>query len=202
LQPKGLITLNLDKFAGEAMAAANPGRVVTPVYGMELAQKWSTLLYAPQYLVYLHGDLSDPSNWVVTMDQFNKLMDSKMHQHFLFSLYSQHLVLFVGLGLQDIALSSRLLELKRENFRPPGLYWLTTRLDPETAKWADANDVSFLPIRLLPTPAKCGVRPFPGVKPVEGWRDRATRYSEQRAERVKGIEAPIESKGELVEVGL
>ena len=59
-----------------------------------------------------------------------------------------------------------------------------------------------LPIRLLPTPAKCGVRPFPGVKPVEGWRDRATRYSEQRAERVKGIEAPIESKGELVEVGL
>ena len=59
-----------------------------------------------------------------------------------------------------------------------------------------------LPIRLLPTPTKCGVRPFPGVKPVEGWRDRASRYSEQRAERVEGIEAPIESKGELVEVGL
>ena len=63
-------------------------------------------------------------------------------------------------------------------------------------------DHRILPIRLLPTPAKCGVRPFPGVKPVEGWRDRATRYSEQRAERVEGIETPIESKGELVEVGL
>jgi len=59
-----------------------------------------------------------------------------------------------------------------------------------------------LPIRLLPTPTKCGVRPFPRVKPVEGWRDRASRYAEQRAERVEGIEAPIESKGELVEVGL
>jgi transposase len=59
-----------------------------------------------------------------------------------------------------------------------------------------------LPIRLLPTPTKCGVRPFPGVKSVEGWRDRASRDSEQRAERVERIEAPIESKGELVEVGL
>jgi len=59
-----------------------------------------------------------------------------------------------------------------------------------------------LPIRLSPTPTKCGVRPFPGVKSVEGWRDRASRYSEQRAEGVVGIEAPIEPKGELVEVGL
>ena len=54
-----------------------------------------------------------------------------------------------------------------------------------------------LPIRLLPTATKCGVRPFPGVEPVEGWRDRASRYSEQGAERVEGIEAPIESKREL-----
>ena len=59
-----------------------------------------------------------------------------------------------------------------------------------------------LPIRLLPTPTKCGMRPFPGVKPVEGWRDCASRDSEQRAERVERIEAPIESKSELVEVGL
>ena len=59
-----------------------------------------------------------------------------------------------------------------------------------------------MPIRFSPTPTKCGVRPLPGVKPVEGWRDRASRYSKQRTERVDGIEAPIESKGELVEVGL
>src|SRR5271166_5746000 len=59
-----------------------------------------------------------------------------------------------------------------------------------------------LPIRLLPTPTKCGVRPFPGVKPVKGRRDRPTRDSEQRAECVEGIEASVESKRELVEVGL
>ena len=59
-----------------------------------------------------------------------------------------------------------------------------------------------LPIRLSPTPTKCGVRPFPGVKPVKGRRGCSAGDSEQRAERVEGIEAPIESKGEFVEVRL
>ncbi|MEC5414625.1 hypothetical protein, partial [Aurantimonas sp. C2-4-R8] len=39
---------------------------------------------------------------------------------------------------------------------------------------------STLPIRLLPTPTKCGVRPFPGVKPVKGRRSCLAGDSEQR----------------------
>ena len=60
----------------------------------------------------------------------------------------------------------------------------------------------FLPIRLLPTPTKCRVGPFSGVELFEGWRGGPARDSEQRAERVERVEAPIESKRELVEVGL
>ena len=36
-----------------------------------------------------------------------------------------------------------------------------------------------LPIRLLPTPTKCGVHPFPGVQPVKGRRGCPARDSEQ-----------------------
>ena len=59
-----------------------------------------------------------------------------------------------------------------------------------------------LPIRLLRTPAKCGMHPFPGVQPVIGRRGCAARNSEERAERVERVEAPIEPKRELVEIGL
>ena len=59
-----------------------------------------------------------------------------------------------------------------------------------------------LPIRLSPTPTKCRVDPFPGGQPVKGRRDCPAGDSEQRAERVEGIEASIESKREFVEVGL
>lgn len=34
-----------------------------------------------------------------------------------------------------------------------------------------------LPIRLLPTPTKCGMHPFPGVQPVKGRRGCAARNS-------------------------
>jgi hypothetical protein len=39
LRPRGLVTLNLDKFAGESMASWSPGRVTTPIHGLELARK-------------------------------------------------------------------------------------------------------------------------------------------------------------------
>lgn len=59
-----------------------------------------------------------------------------------------------------------------------------------------------LPIRLSPTPTKCRVYPFPGIKLVKGRRDCTAGDSEQRAERVEGVETPIESKREFVEIGL
>ena len=53
-----------------------------------------------------------------------------------------------------------------------------------------------MPIRLLPTPTKCGVHPFPGVKPVKSRCGCPARDSEQRAERIEWVELPIESKRE------
>lgn len=144
LQPRGLVTLNLDKFAGEAMANANLGSVTTPIYGLELATKWGSLQYSDKYLVYLHGESSDPSNWVLTIQKLKKLFKNKAHEHFLYELYSRHLVLFVGISVDDVALATRLLEMRQAGFQPPALYWLTPRLDKQTADWAATNNISLI----------------------------------------------------------
>jgi serine/threonine protein kinase len=144
LQAKCVVTLNLDKFPGEAMAHANPGKVVTPLYGKELAEKWPTVAMAPQYLVYLHGELSDPSNWILTINDLQLILSSKAHEQFIYNLYLQHLVLFVGVGLQDVALSARLLEMRNASIVPPALYWLTTKLDESTIGWAREHNVSLI----------------------------------------------------------
>lgn len=44
LRPRGIVTLNLDKFAGEAMASATLGSIVSPIYGLELGSKWNSIL--------------------------------------------------------------------------------------------------------------------------------------------------------------
>lgn len=144
LQPRGLVTLNLDKFSGEAMASWRPGHITTPIHGLELARKWNALQYSDQYLVYLHGELSDPSNWILTRNSLSHLLKSKAHEHFLIELYTRHVVLFVGVSVDDIALSSRLLELAAEGIKPPALYWLTTRIDHSTEKWASKNGIALM----------------------------------------------------------
>jgi eukaryotic-like serine/threonine-protein kinase len=144
LRPRGFVTLNLDKFSGEAVAQANPGKQIAPVYGHELAQKWYTLEAAPIYLLHLHGVLDDPATWVMTQDDLSGLRQSEGHSLFLKRLYTDNLVLFVGVSADDIALSGRLLELTHGGFRPKNLYWLTTRTDPTTAQWAEDAYIKLL----------------------------------------------------------
>jgi hypothetical protein len=50
---------------------------------------------------------------------------------------------------------------------------------PQVLSFAQMTPEQFLPIRLLPTPTKCGVHPFPGVQPVKGRRGCPARDSEQ-----------------------
>ena len=50
----------------------------------------------------------------------------------------------------------------------------------------DSWDVTILPIRLSPTPTKCGVHPFTGIQPVKGRCGCPTRDTHQQAERVEG----------------
>ena len=63
LQPRGVVTLNLDKFAGSAVSDAYPGMLVKPIFGMELGRSWQMLHDGSHYLVYLHGELSETRSW-------------------------------------------------------------------------------------------------------------------------------------------
>ena len=57
-------------------------------------------------------------------------------------------------------------------------------------------------IRLAPRPTRCSGSGFCGVKLGIGRRGDIASNAEQRAESVEWIEAAIEAKRELVEVGL
>lgn len=144
LQPTGVVTLNLDNYAGEAFARSEHTSLITPIYGKELAQRWTLIQSLKRYLVYLHGGLHDPSTWVLTQDDLDDISSSIGHGQFLRDLYLNNIVLFVGVSAEDISLSQRLLDLVEGGFRPKHLYWLTTRLDPEIERWANDSYVSMI----------------------------------------------------------
>jgi len=141
LNPRGVVTLNIDKFAGESFAGMPSSNTI---YGKELAQRWNLLNVASSYLVYLHGGIHDPSTWVFTQDDLEEISKTEGYKLFLGSLFTQNLVLFAGVSADDIALSDRLMNLTDGGFRPKNLYWLTNRVDAETEGWADKAYVSLI----------------------------------------------------------
>ncbi len=80
----------------------------------------------------------------MTHDDLEDIKATEGHKHFLRLLFTENLVLFVGISADDIAISMRLLELTDGGFRPKNLYWLTNRLDPEAERWADRAYVSLI----------------------------------------------------------
>lgn len=144
LSPAGFITLNLDKFAGEAIGTKYPAPLVTSILGNELARRWNEIRSARMFIVYLHGVLHDPSTWVMTQDELGSMLVNAGHAHFMNTILNDKLVLFIGMSVDDIALSKRLLDLKDAGFQPRNLYWLTSRIDSATEEWASSVGISLI----------------------------------------------------------
>lgn len=143
LKPDGFVTLNLDRFAGDAVSDSQP-RFSPPIYGKELAKGWNTLIENKRHLIYLHGHVQNPSTWVLTEDDLKEITNSAAHRAFLEHAFLRGIVLFVGVSADDAALSSRLLSLNEGGLRPPHTYWLTSRAADGTAEWAAKNSVKLI----------------------------------------------------------
>lgn len=139
LKPRGLLTVNLDRFAADALAEAKPATAPTAVHGLEIARRWEVIQYTDPFLVYLHGTLVDSQSWVLTSDDLKIMLEDEAHHAFLTNIYLNYQVLFVGISVDDVAVSGQLIELRRTGFRPQNLFWLTHRREPELWKWAEQN---------------------------------------------------------------
>lgn len=146
LAPQGVITLNLDRITGEAFAESSNSAVI-PVYGNQIAQKWSVIRDEKSFLVYMHGHLHDHETWIMTTTERNKLLQTPGHSHFLKNIYLDYTVLFVGVSADDIAISSPLVTLKEAGFSAPRVFWLTNRVDALSDAWARDNDVQKISYR-------------------------------------------------------
>lgn len=144
LNPKGVVTLNLDRLSGKALSELHPGEHFIPIYGTELTRKWSLINDERPYLVYLHGHVTDSTTWVLDQDELSRLTRSPAHSLFLSTLYLNNTVLFAGVSANDIALSGALLALNRDGFRPSRLFWLTSRNDVTVERWARENRVQLI----------------------------------------------------------
>lgn len=145
LSPKGVVTLNLDPIAGNVFSELNPGSMVIPIYGFDINRRWNLITDEKRFLVYMHGHVSAPDTWVLGRDELDALTSQPAHDLFLTSLFANNIVVFVGIGADDIAISAPLMRLKTSGIDVNRVFWFTSRTDATTRAWADSSSVQIIP---------------------------------------------------------
>jgi hypothetical protein len=138
---RGMLSLNLDKFASRAFASLRPGVKLHECSGRELGSHLHILRSPPPFVANLHGIAEDERSWVFTHDELSTLLRDESYSNFVNSVLATHVVLFAGVSADDVAAGGFLTRLRMSGGDPPPHFWITDRTDAATDAWAEQNGI-------------------------------------------------------------
>jgi serine/threonine protein kinase len=137
LKIRGLINLNIDRLATKAYVLETGMLAPLEFTGIQ-GTKLAYLLKEPRpFILNIHGIAEDWSTWVFTQDQLNTLMGSDAYRGFVHSCLASHTVLFMGITADDQSVGGHLEALSSRGIDVGTHFWVTSRTDPETDRWAE-----------------------------------------------------------------
>lgn len=137
LKVRGILNLNLDRLATRAHSEFRPGAALVEFSGRDVSRLRQLLNGHHRFVGNLHGVFEDSKSWVFTKGDLDSLFKEKSYESFVESCLSTHVILFIGLGADDIAVGGHLERLAALGVETPAHYWLTDRRDFATDRWAE-----------------------------------------------------------------
>jgi serine/threonine protein kinase len=136
LRIRGLINLNIDRLATRAFAAGS-SNLPSEFTGGE-ATKLGYLLKDPHpFIINLHGIVDNQQSWVFTDTELSNLRREPSYHTFLQACLCSHTVVFLGLTVEDTAVGGHLEALEKQGIKSGPHYWITSRSDRATDRWAE-----------------------------------------------------------------
>lgn len=144
LAPAGIVSLNLDKLASSAFGSVRSG-IVNEFTGSRLAAHLH-LLQSPErpFLVQLHGSVDDHESWVFTPSELAKLKASPAYQAFVATVFTSHVVVFLGVSADDRAAGGLLAEMRDHGLDLGNHFWITDRRGSDTDSWAERAGIQVI----------------------------------------------------------
>lgn len=134
---KGVITLNLDKFARRAHSAVAPGRDIADFTGNNVGQYTTVLSRAAPFVANLHGVYDNQDSWVLTEEVLNTRRADEAYRNFVNVIFSRYVVVFLGISAEDTAVGGFLESLRNASISLGDHFWVTPRTARETRAWAE-----------------------------------------------------------------
>ncbi len=134
---RGMLSLNIDRFAKRAFSEAFPGMALHDFDGTNVGQHIHLQRSGHPWLAHLHGQLDDRSSWVFTTSDLRRLFDDKGYETLISGSLTTRTVVFLGITADDLAAGGHLANLTRKNIDCGGHFWITHRQDRDTRDWAE-----------------------------------------------------------------
>jgi serine/threonine protein kinase len=141
LRIRGLINLNIDRLATKACVQETGNKTPLEFTGAQGTQLGFLLKENRPFILNLHGHADDSSTWVFTKSQLENLIATPSYGEFIRSCLLSNTILFLGLSADDLAVGGHLEALAKLQIQSGTHYWVTSRADLATDKWAEAVGV-------------------------------------------------------------
>lgn len=134
---QGIVTFNLDQFASRSYSLAYPGQAVDQFIGSQ-ARNMSGVLQRPRpFIGNVHGVIDNAASWIFTHDKLNELLKDPGYLQFVNTCLHARTILFVGVSADDVAVRTHLEIVRMAGATGISHYWITSRTDEDTDKWAE-----------------------------------------------------------------
>lgn len=146
LDPDVLLSLNLDGLSMASYAKRKTG--IDPNYyvGRDAYKSRNTIGGPRKLIVDLHGNIDNPHSWVLTRNELKSILSIDGYIEFIRSIFAHNIVIFYGIGIDDISVSGQIEYFKDINFIS-GDYFLIKRKQESS----DAKLYENLPIQIIYT---------------------------------------------------
>ena len=131
------LTLNLDRFASRSYGLAFPGHRLREFDGLHVNQHTDAFKGGTPFVANLHGNIDDSSSWILTDTQYKMLSGLGGYRALLETCILSRTILFTGISADDKGATGHLENLVNLGLSAGTHFWLTSRNDPETIRWAE-----------------------------------------------------------------
>ena len=138
---RGMINLNIDRFAARSYSQYKPGANLSEFNGIDSRYHTDIFRGGTIFLLNAHGTLDNKESWVFTPDDFNNLSAKPGYLDFIKTCFLTSTVLFVGVSADDRGAGGHLSALHDRGISLGGHFWLTNRNDTEIYSWAQGNGI-------------------------------------------------------------
>ena len=133
----GVLTVNLDRLVTKSFLQVMRGSTPLEYSGSEISRAAQALGAPRPFIVNLHGSIDNSDTWVLTKSDLSKIQSNDGYATVIRSILTTKTVLFVGISADDLAIGGHLEALARMSIETNPHYWITSRRDEKTDRWAE-----------------------------------------------------------------